>query len=823
MTVATEGIVNIIVKATDQTGSVISNTLGKVGNLAGGIAAAGVAAAGAAGTAIAGVAAKGINDFINFEGQLNEVFTLLPGISASAMDQMKEQVLDASASMGKLPEEIIPSLYSALSAGVPQDNVFEFLEVANAAAVGGVTDLETAVDGITTVVNSFGSDVIGAAEASDLMFTAVRLGKTDFESLSASLSNVTPVAAAMGVNFSDVTAALASMTAQGTPTAQATTQLRSLMVEMGDSASEAGKMFSEVAGQSFQEFIAGGGNVQEALALLSAEADETGIPMQDMFGSIEAGMAALSLSGPNAEGFAANIEAMADSAGATDSAFEVMEDGIGATMAKLKATMATTFIRVGDALSPLIALVGEKLFGALDKIMPVVEAVLGALGGLIEVILSGADPVESVAMMFEGLGEDLGWSDEQVVSLMDSWYSFVEAMTEVITQVQLGIEKFIEFAEPIVAAIAEFVSLQDILIALGIVLAAVIIPIIASLIASMLPIILTIGAIIAIVALVRNAWENNWGGIREKTEVVVNAIRTVIETVMNWVKTFWAENGEQIKAFAIATWEQIKTNITTAIENIRLTIETVVTWIQEFWATHGETIKESINTTWEFIKTIFTGFTLFVQDIFAVFKLAFEGKWTEFGAKLREIWDTLWNGLLEIISRVGTWIVNRAITLVTDLKAKFTDTDWGAVGTGIIQGIADGIISGISVIVSAATSAASAAVDAAKGFLGIESPSKVFASIGNNVSFGLADGIMDEVDAVATSMEGLLGTVTAAPLAFTQGFEQDPFGGVLGTSLGESQAGSITNNHFTLNLDGSGDSDDVITDFELLKTMAGEF
>lgn len=60
------------------------------------------------------------------------------------------------------------------------------------AAVGGVTELETAVDGITSVVNAYGDDVLSAAEASDLMFTAVKLGKTDFTQLSASLFNVIP-------------------------------------------------------------------------------------------------------------------------------------------------------------------------------------------------------------------------------------------------------------------------------------------------------------------------------------------------------------------------------------------------------------------------------------------------------------------------------------------------------------------------------------------------------------------------------------------------------------------------------------------------------
>jgi TP901 family phage tail tape measure protein len=139
------------------------------------------------------------------------------------MGEMTQQVKDFAKEFGVLPEEVVPALYQAISAGVPEDNIFEFLATAQKAASGGVTELETAVDGITSVVNAYGEDVISASEASDLMFTAVKQGKTNFEELSASLFQVIPTAASLGVNFGDITAALASMTAQGTPTRVATT------------------------------------------------------------------------------------------------------------------------------------------------------------------------------------------------------------------------------------------------------------------------------------------------------------------------------------------------------------------------------------------------------------------------------------------------------------------------------------------------------------------------------------------------------------------------------------------------------------------------
>ena len=103
-----------------------------------------------AGAAFAGVAtAVGpatVTAFADFDRGMREVMTLLPGAAEGTFEDLSKQVQDFSKEFGVLPDEVIPSLYQALSAGVPQENVFDFLEVAQQAALGGVTDLETAVD-----------------------------------------------------------------------------------------------------------------------------------------------------------------------------------------------------------------------------------------------------------------------------------------------------------------------------------------------------------------------------------------------------------------------------------------------------------------------------------------------------------------------------------------------------------------------------------------------------------------------------------------------------------------------------------------------------
>lgn len=830
MSASAEGEINIVVKAKDKTGGVFGNisksfsSLGKaaVTGVAGGVAVAGAA--------VTGVAIKGVQEFVKFEDQLNEVFTLLPNISQEAMGQMKEQVLDASVAMGRLPEEVIPALYQSLSAGVPQDNVFEFLDVAHKAALGGVTELETAVDGISSVVNAYGSDVIGASEASDLMFTAVRLGKTTFGELSDSLSNVTPIASAMGVNFGDVTAALAAMTSQGTPTAQATTQMRALLQELGTAGTEVSDVFEEVAGKSFLDFIDSGGSVSEALQMLEQYAGDTGIPLQDLFGNVRAGLGALQLSGKGAETYAKNLEEMGMSAGATNTAFETMNTGFARTLEVLQAKFKTTFIEIGDALSPFIGMVGEKLLGAFDSLEPVIDNVTKFLTGLFEVLFGKDQAFGDTSFHIAGIVEKLqaiietGGSLREFFVIFEDGSSNLDALFQLfgmgeeeaqllasqISQVAMKVfeikDAVVEFLTPIWEAISSFVSFKDILIVAAGVLGVGIIAAISAVVSAIGPILLAIGAAIAIVSVLRNAWENNWGGIQEKVKAVINFLRNLIDKVVSWIRAFWEQNGDAILASAKQVWETIKMVITTVVNTIKQIITTVMNAIRQFWTDHGEQIKQTAERIWEGIKTIIDTFLGIVKSVFAAFKSAFEGDWRGFGENLREAWDQAWEAIKTAFTNAKSALLTTMKNIVTGIIDKIKEIDWKQLGIDIIQGIADGVSTSAQIIADAVMRAVKAAWEAALGFLGIESPSKLFMEIGKNTMKGFAVGILNEQKRIASSINSVFG-YTGLPKG-SEAYQQN-------------QTVSETRN-LNLTLITQQTDSDIISNFRIMNSFASE-
>lgn len=323
-----------------------------MGSLAKTALAAGVtAAATAAAAAVTKFVADSIAEFQTFESQAAEVFTLMPGMSQEAMASMKGDVLDFSAEVGRSTDEVLPALYQAISAGVPAENVFDFMKIASDAALGGVTDLETAVDGITSVTNAYGTSVIDAATASDVMFTAVKLGKTDFEQLSNSLFNVVPTAASLGVTFEDVAASLAALTAQGTPTSVATTQLRAAFVEASKSGTNLDKALQDLTGKSFADLIASGKTSTEIFSDLRESMPEQ--DFRNLFSSVEAANAVLGLTNDTAEGIIDTFGTVEDTLGATAEAAETMAQSMEHLEAQADATTEALKIQAGEALNPL--------------------------------------------------------------------------------------------------------------------------------------------------------------------------------------------------------------------------------------------------------------------------------------------------------------------------------------------------------------------------------------------------------------------------------------------------------------------------------------
>ena len=360
-----------------------------------GIAFAAIGAGLLAGTVVA------VNAAGRLDTALREVGTLTPEV-ANNMDAFRDAILGVSQALGVNAVEATRGLYQAISAGIPADNAIEFLTTAGRAAIAGVTDIATSVEGLTTVMNAFAEQNISAGQAADIMFATVRGGKTTFDELSSFLFQAAPLAAAAGVSFQEVSAGLATLTAQGVPTRVASTQVRAAIQGLLRPSDELTQIFQDAGHASAESAVRQIGFAEAIEIVRDATGGNIG-QLTLLLGSIEAVQGALGVTGPQAETFARHLDNITNSTGAADEAFQLMNDGIEQARARLHETFNALVITVGQELIPVLQELldtvqpflensiqwvkeNRELAGTFAKVATAAGLVLVPLGGLLIII-----------------------------------------------------------------------------------------------------------------------------------------------------------------------------------------------------------------------------------------------------------------------------------------------------------------------------------------------------------------------------------------------------------------------------------------------------
>lgn len=380
-----------------------------------------------------------IGNASEFETSMAKVSTLFDTTQGVDFDTLQQDILDLSSAYGLGATTLAEAAYSAESAGVAMGDLTSMLEGSAKLAVAGFTDIDTALSATAKTMNAYGDAAMSIDDIQKVLIQTQNLGITTVGELGASLANVTPTAAAMGVQFDQVGAALAQMTANGIPTAQATTQLRSAMTELGKAGTKADKAFreaakgSEYAGMRFQEAMANGANLGDVFGMMQSYANATGQSMVDLWGSVEAGNAAMTIAA-DVDKFNKNLEAMATDLDVVGDAYGKMADTFGTNMNQLKESaknFVTTLFNGGDVSKSFdqmlesLGNIGEKLKtwltnglkGLADNLPQLMGSLLDFGGSILE-SLAQVDWIELGTSILNGIIGALGTLGTRLIELV---------------------------------------------------------------------------------------------------------------------------------------------------------------------------------------------------------------------------------------------------------------------------------------------------------------------------------------------------------------------------------------------------------------------
>jgi hypothetical protein len=243
----------------------------------------------------------------NFNIQIARVSTM----GGKNFKALREDARALASDFGIARSEVAKGMYNALSAGVDKNNLESFMRTAAKVAVADGSDISIAVDGITTVLNAFKVSAADAEKVTDDLFQTVRQGKTTFGDLAANLATVAPIAAASEIPLKQILAHVAALTAQGTPTAQAMTQIRASIIGL-----------NKALGDGWSSTM----SYQDALKKVWQNAGQSQTKLLELVGSSEAVQAVLGGVGINAQMAADKLNAMKDSAGSAQEAFKKVDE-----------------------------------------------------------------------------------------------------------------------------------------------------------------------------------------------------------------------------------------------------------------------------------------------------------------------------------------------------------------------------------------------------------------------------------------------------------------------------------------------------------------
>jgi len=341
---------------------------------------------------LAVAAGAAVKSAVGFESSMTKIQSLV-GLSADAVEGFTKDVKGLAGETSRAPKELADAMFFVTSAGLRGADATEVLAASAKAAAVGLGDTATIADLATSALNAYGSDVLSATQATDVMVAAVREGKLEADSLANSMGRVLPVASSMGVSFNEVGAAFASMSRTGTTAEEAATQLRSIMVSMlkptkqaEDALNGMGLSSEQLRKQMREE------GLLSTLQTLAVEFDGNADAAASVFGNVRALVGVMDLMGANAESTAEIFGNMADTTGTLERSFgiasETAEFKLNAAMADIK----LAFIELGEKLLPVVIPLIQKIAGFIGdlgqkfaNLSPFMQNTIIAFGGVLAV------------------------------------------------------------------------------------------------------------------------------------------------------------------------------------------------------------------------------------------------------------------------------------------------------------------------------------------------------------------------------------------------------------------------------------------------------
>ena len=412
--------------------------------------------------------------------QMEEALVRIPALVGDvgmSVEQMKNQVNDLARETARPAGELAEALFAITSAGFSGADAMAILEQsakASAAGLGNTRDVSFAVG---SAVNAYGSEVLSAADATDILTGTVKAGNLEASSLAGVLGNVLPIASQAKVGLEEVGGAVALLTRNGASAGQAVTQVRSAITALLAPTAEAEKVLrqSGITAEQLKTTLAEDGLVAAMRMVVDAAGGQETV-LRKLLGSQEAMNAVLTITSASNETLASTFGAVADSAGLAGEAFATTAESdafkyrqamneVSIAMQDLALDMAPVVSQAGSVAGEFANLVtsldaGEQRFLMVAGTALAATRAIGPLGGIVAG-LAGA------WVLWQGAQEDAARELEETRDLLiqfnDVGSTTVRRLQEMVDTLPPVADELDQFAEGLANTATQVLFTEDVI------------------------------------------------------------------------------------------------------------------------------------------------------------------------------------------------------------------------------------------------------------------------------------------------------------------------------------------------------------------------
>jgi TP901 family phage tail tape measure protein len=724
-------LLQLIIQLKDEASAALGKLQGTLSSVGGFLSGAFTAAVVGAGIAIAGLAAGSLTAAADFETATANFASVAGGSLAEAgfaLDDVKSKALELGAVTQFSAGQAQDAMIALAKGGVP---VVDIMGDATAAALdlaaAGSLELGPAADIVAKQLGVWANTGVNAAQVANLMAQAANASTIDVDELALGLANVGGVAKVSGVSFQDLNQTMALIAPGFASAADAGTSLKTFLLSLGGSSTSAidamkslGLVSIDYAAIADDLGIAFDGTQKSAAALdeailrtIDAQAganrstkewkdayaaflqDFTTNAFYDQAGQMK-DMGAVaqilqdSLAGLSEEEKTAALNAIFGSDAYRAAAFIAEAGASGFDAMGQAMTAAGTAAEQAAVKNKTFAFAWDSLKGSIETVQIIIgSALLPLLTDLTNTVLIPA--VNGVMALASAL-----------TTSNDPWATFVGMLNSALP----GLGSFVDFVAtnvlPILSAIGAMI-LAAIVPAFW-AWAAAAIPAAAATIAATLPLIAIISAIGLAVGLLVAAWQNNWGGIQEKTAAVWAFVQPVLQQLWNWLGVQLVAAAQTLAAFWTGTlWPALMVVGSWLATNIPVAIAAVVAGFQ--------LVGTIASAVWTGIVTTITTVAGQVGAAINVVVTVVTAAWNTIRFVTSAVWGAIGALIGPPLAQAGAAVSSAVATITGAVSSGWATVQSATAGPwAAVQAVISGVVATVQGAVAGAVAAVTGAI-----------------------------------------------------------------------------------------------------------------